>query len=53
MLHRSLSAAMAFEGHRDVIVNPVSYIQKNRLPHPFDAVLMPYESLSQPAVVYG
>lgn len=52
MLHRSLSAAMAFEGHRDVIVNPISYIQKNRLPHPFDAVLMPYEALSQPAVVY-
>jgi hypothetical protein len=53
MLHRSLSAAMAFEGHRDVIVNPISYIQKNRLPHPFDAVLMPYEALSQPAVVYN
>jgi hypothetical protein len=52
MLHRSLSASMAFEGHRDVIVNPVSYIQKNRLPHPFDAVLMPYESLSQPSIVY-
>ncbi len=53
MLNRSLSAAMAFEGHRDVIVNPISYIQKNRLPHPFDAVLMPYEALSQPAVVYN
>lgn len=53
MLHRSTSAGMAFEGHRDVIVNPVSYLQKNRLPHPFDAVLMPFEALSQPAIAYA
>jgi len=46
MLHRSLSAAMAFEDHRDTIVNPISYISRNRMEHPFDFSLMPNEVLS-------
>lgn len=46
MLHRSLSAAMAFEDHRDTIVNPVSYTSKNRLDHPFDVCICPQEVLT-------
>jgi hypothetical protein len=52
MLHRSLSAAMAFEDHRDTIVNPISYTLKNRLDHPFDVCISPQEVLvdyQQPA----
>ncbi len=43
MLHRSLSAAMAFEDHRETLTDPISYISKNRIPHPFDALLVPRE----------
>jgi hypothetical protein len=45
MLHRSLAAAMAFEDHRDTIVNPISYISRNRLDHPFDVCISPEEVL--------
>ncbi|EKD89527.1 MAG: hypothetical protein ACD_33C00046G0008 [uncultured bacterium] len=39
MANRSLSAAMAYEGHREVIVNPNSFINTNRTEHPFDKLL--------------
>ena len=45
MLYRSLAPAMAFENHREVIVNPISFIKTNRPNHPMDAILMPYEVL--------
>ena len=47
MANRSLSAAMAYEGHREVIVAPASYVETNRPDHPFDALLMPNEVLEQ------
>jgi hypothetical protein len=54
MLHRSLSAAMAFEDHRDTLVNPVSYISRNRLDHPFDVCVSPEEVLrGYPQHVYA
>lgn len=45
MMMRSLSSTFAYEGHRDVIVNPMSYVLKNRPDHPMDAILMPAEVL--------
>ena len=45
MAHRSLSAAMAFENHREVIVSPVSYVDTNRPDHIFDMLLDPAEVL--------
>lgn len=41
MANRSLSAAMAYEGHRDLIVSPMSYILRNRPDHPMDGILLP------------
>jgi hypothetical protein len=41
MANRSLAAAMAYEGHRDLLVNPMSYILRNRPCHPLDGILMP------------
>lgn len=41
MSRRSLSSAMAFEGHKDVITDPTSFNLTNRPDHPFDAILMP------------
>ncbi len=41
MSYRSLSSAMAFEGHRDVIYSPISYNVVNRQDHPMDAIVMP------------
>ena len=42
---RSLSAAMAYEGHYDLFVSPKSYIYKRRLEHPFDSILVPAQVL--------
>jgi hypothetical protein len=39
MANRSLSAAFAYEGHREIIVSPISYISVNRPDHPFDRLL--------------
>lgn len=41
MNRRSLSALLAYQGQRDAIKDPISYIGKNRLPHPFDDIVMP------------
>lgn len=43
MNYRSLSAAMAFENHVKVILNPDSFALTNRVEHVFDAILMPRE----------
>ncbi len=43
MIYRSLSAAMAFENHVKVILNPDSFALTNRVEHVFDAILMPRE----------
>lgn len=43
MAMRSLSAAFAFQGHREVILSPLTYLVKDRPDHPYDAVLMPRE----------
>lgn len=41
IFNRSLSAAMGYQHHRDTFIDPLSYINKNRLDHPFDGILMP------------
>lgn len=41
MANRSMAAAMAFEDHRDLLVNPMSYVLHNRPDHPMDGILMP------------
>jgi hypothetical protein len=41
MAGRSLSAAMAYQEHSDVIFSPFSFTRKVRPHHPFDALLMP------------
>ena len=43
MAMRSLSAEMAHESHYQVLYNPASFIHTNRMPHPFDGLLMPFE----------
>lgn len=43
MAYRSLSAAMAYEGHREMITSPISYIHTNRPDHPMDGILCPGE----------
>jgi hypothetical protein len=40
MANRSLSAAMAYEGHREIIVNPDSFVNTNRPDHPMDFLLV-------------
>jgi hypothetical protein len=37
---RSLAAAMAFQGHYEVMVKPESYLVKDRPKHPLDFLLM-------------
>ena len=37
---RSLGAAMAFEHHRWVFNNPVTYLMDNRVDHPLDGILL-------------
>jgi hypothetical protein len=43
MRMRSLSAEMAHENHHSVLRDPASFIDDNRMPHPFDGLLMPFE----------
>lgn len=43
MRYRSLAAEMAHESHHAVLLSPASYVDTNRMPHPFDGVLMPFE----------
>lgn len=45
--NRSMSAKMAYEHQLSSILNPHNYITPNRMDHPFDALLMPYEVLQQ------
>lgn len=40
---RSLSATMGYQQHRDTMVSPASYVNKNRLDHIFDGILLPNE----------
>ena len=37
--NRSLSAALAYEGHREIITSPKSFINTNRLDHIFDRLV--------------
>jgi hypothetical protein len=52
MAGRSLSATMAYEGHREVITDPLSYVEHNRLDHPMDGVLMPAEVFGYKDIQY-
>ena len=45
MQFRSLSAAMAFEDHRDVLTNPITFLLDDRPSHPLDAFLVPTEAI--------
>jgi hypothetical protein len=45
ILHRSLSAYMAYEHHGLAIYSPASYVLKNRPEHPMDPILLPAEVL--------
>ncbi|WP_233875086.1 hypothetical protein [Paraburkholderia adhaesiva] len=45
MKYRSLAAAMAFEHHREVLTDPVSFVHTRRMDHPFDVFLSPREIL--------
>ena len=38
--NRSLSAAMAYEGHKQILTSPSSYIHTNRMNHPLDSLLV-------------
>lgn len=38
---RSLSATMGYEGHREVLLSPSSYIHKNRVDHIYDTLILP------------
>lgn len=41
--NRSVSATMAYQGHREAIISPANYISENqnRMDHPIDGVIMP------------
>lgn len=41
MQYRSLSATMAFEDHRDVLTNPLTFLLSDRPDHPLDFFLTP------------
>jgi hypothetical protein len=43
--NRSLSAKMAYEHQLATILSARNYITPNRMDHPFDGILMPYETL--------
>lgn len=53
MAYRSLASAMAYEGHRDIITDPLSYVSTNRIGHPMDGVLMPAEVIMPKRVEYN
>lgn len=44
--NRSLSALMAYQGHRDSFISPDSYLQRSRMDHILDAAIMPQETLT-------
>lgn len=44
--NRSLSATMAYQGHRVTFTDPSSFVVKNRLDHPFDVIFAPKEVLA-------
>ena len=39
--NRSISAQMGYQDHHNVFADPASYIQKKRLDHIFDGIIMP------------
>ena len=41
MQYRSLSATMAFEDHRDVLTNPITFLLDDRPDHPLDHFVIP------------
>ena len=41
MANRSLGAAMAYETQNDLLINPNTFLQTNRLDHVFDYMLLP------------
>lgn len=41
--NRSLAASMAYERHKDLIVEPSNYTNTNRPNHPFDSLISPQE----------
>lgn len=43
--NRSISAAMAYEYHKDTLVDPASYFKTNRPYHQMDVFLKPYETI--------
>lgn len=46
--NRSISALMAYQGHRDCFVNPESYLRRARMDHILDSAIMPHETLTNP-----
>jgi hypothetical protein len=46
MQNRSMAAAMAFQGHTSLLLNPASFLVTDRPDHPYDALLMPNEVIS-------
>ena len=53
MAGRSLASTMAYEGHREIITDPLSYVETNRMDHPMDGVLMPAEVFGYKSVEYN
>lgn len=47
MSYRSLSAMMAYQGHKEVLTDPKSFLVTDRPDHPLDALLMPFEMYHQ------
>lgn len=43
MENRSLGVAYAYEDQYERIVSPTSYLETNRIDHPFDGIFMPFE----------
>lgn len=43
--NRSMSAAMAYEYHKDTLVDPASYFKTNRPYHQMDALIKPFETI--------
>lgn len=44
MANRSLSPAMAYQQHQEIITEPNSYTNTNRVDHPFDYLILPIEA---------
>jgi hypothetical protein len=47
--NRSLSAMLAYQGHRQTFTDASSFMVTNRLNHPFDVIFMPQEVLTHQA----